>query len=145
MEYISKSTEQTEEIAGAFAKELKENDVIAMYGDLGAGKTAFVRGIAKALGVSEYVTSPTFVILNEYDGKLPLYHFDMYRLEDADEDSLMDVGFFECLYSGGICVMEWSEYIENYLPDKYYKVSITLGKSGEDEPERVIKIERMGG
>ncbi len=143
MEYISYSCEQTEEFAYEFAKALKPNDVIALFGDLGAGKTAFVRGVARGLNVDEYITSPTFVILNEYEGKLTLYHFDMYRLEGCDEDALVDVGYFDCLYSGGVCAIEWSEYIEDFLPNVYYKVTMCLENEGE-EPARRISIEKVG-
>ncbi|MBQ3378740.1 MAG: tRNA (adenosine(37)-N6)-threonylcarbamoyltransferase complex ATPase subunit type 1 TsaE [Clostridia bacterium] len=143
MEYFSNSQKQTEYIAAQFAKKLKAGDTVALFGDLGAGKTAFVRGIAQALGVSEHVTSPTFVILNEYPGKLTLYHFDMYRLEGAGEDELNDVGFFEYAGGDGVCAIEWSEYIEDFLPDGCFRVTITL--TDEDERARRITITREGG
>lgn len=144
MEYISNSLEQTEYISEQFAKKLKPGDVVALFGDLGAGKTAFVRGLARGLGVKDYVTSPTFVILNEYAGDLMLYHFDMYRLEDADEDALTDVGYFDCLYAEGVCAIEWSEFIVDFLPESYYKVTLTLTEE-EIALSRRILIERVGG
>jgi len=134
--------EQTEYIAYEFAKKLKPDDVVALFGDLGAGKTAFVRGLARGLGVTEYVTSPTFVILNEYEGDMTLYHFDMYRLEGADEDSLTDVGYFDCIYADGVCAIEWSEYITDYLPQSYYKVTLTL-TDAEAALSRRINIEKV--
>ncbi|MBR2742414.1 MAG: tRNA (adenosine(37)-N6)-threonylcarbamoyltransferase complex ATPase subunit type 1 TsaE [Clostridia bacterium] len=143
MEYFSNSQKQTEYIAAEFAKRLKAGDVVALFGDLGAGKTAFVRGIARALGVSEHVTSPTFVILNEYEGDTTLYHFDMYRLEDADEDALSDVGYFEYAGGDGVCAIEWSEYIKDFLPDDRYDVTITL-TDGDERARRII-ITRAGG
>ena len=143
MEYFSNSQEQTEYIASEFTKTLKAGDVVALFGDLGAGKTAFVRGMANALGVTEHVTSPTFVILNEYPGAVPLYHFDMYRLEGADEEALNDVGYYEYAGGDGICAIEWSEYIEDYLPKDCYRVKITLDDG--DECARRIEISRAGG
>ena len=113
--FVSKSERQTEQFAEDFAVSLKAGAVVAFEGDLGAGKTAFVRGLAKGLNCADSVSSPTFAIVNEYDGDLPLFHFDMYRIETLGE--LYSVGFFEYLERGGVCAIEWSENIYSALPD----------------------------
>ena len=134
MTYISNSATETEDIAKEFAKCLKNGDFVAMYGDLGAGKTAFVRGMGAQLCPDEYVSSPTYTIVNEYEGDgVRLCHFDMYRITD-DED-LYSIGFYD--YSDCIMVCEWSENIGYALPDCYYKVTITK----TDESIRQITIE----
>ena len=108
MEYITASPEETEALGKRFAETLLPGDVIAFYGDLGAGKTAFTRGIADGLGISERVTSPTYTIVNEYlSGRLPLFHFDLYRLSSSDD--LFDIGWEDYLERGGVCAVEWSE------------------------------------
>ena len=108
--------EQTESLGKKLAGLLRPGDVIAYYGDLGAGKTAFTRGIAAGLGVKEQVTSPTYTIVNEYlSGKMPLFHFDMYRLSSSDE--LFDIGWEDYLARGGVCAVEWSENVEDALTD----------------------------
>ena len=133
-DFVSKSTEETERFAYDFAKGLKAGDVVAFEGDLGAGKTAFVRGMAKALGDESEVSSPTFAIVNEYDTFPKIFHFDMYRIETFSE--LYSIGFFEYLERGGICAIEWSENIYNALPDNSIFVNIeTLS-----ENERMIKV-----
>ena len=104
MEFLSHSTEETEALGTELARSLRRGDVIAYLGDLGAGKTAFTRGLARGLGCTGRVTSPTFTIVNEYEGPIPLFHFDMYRLGDADE--LFDIGWDEYLTRGGICAVE---------------------------------------
>ena len=103
MEYLSHNVTETEELGAALAKALHPGDVVAYLGDLGAGKTAFTRGLARGLGCTGRVTSPTFTIVNEYEGKIPLFHFDMYRLGDADE--LFDIGWDEYLSRGGVCAV----------------------------------------
>ena len=137
--YNTFSSEETEAVAKAFAKSL-DNSVphfIAMYGDLGVGKTAFVRGLASVLAPSARVKSPTYTVVNEYKGeKLTLYHFDVYRIED--EDDLYSVGFYEYLQKG-ICVVEWSENIESSIPKNAYRVTIKRGDNPENE--RIITIE----
>ena len=111
--------------------------MVAFTGDLGAGKTAFVSGMAQALGVEERVTSPTFTIVNEYEGgRLPLFHFDMYRLGSADE--LFHIGWEDYLARGGICAVEWSENVEEAIEDDAVRVAI---RRGADENSRVITIE----
>lgn len=121
--FESYSCEDTQSVAKEIADTLKGGEFIAMYGDLGAGKTAFVQGLAKALGVTAPVTSPTFTIVNEYnDGRLPLYHFDVYRISDADE--MYEIGYDEYVESDGVCLVEWAELIEELFPKDFYKLTI---------------------
>ena len=128
MEYITNSPAQTEAVGAALAQILKPGTVIAYRGDLGAGKTAFTRGLARGLGVKESVTSPTYTIVNEYlGGKMPLFHFDMYRLRSADE--LFDIGWDDYLDRGGVCAVEWSENVEDALEDP---IIVNIEKLGED-------------
>ena len=134
MEYITTSPEQTEQIGTALAKQLLPGTVIAYLGDLGAGKTAFTRGLAKGLGAGEPVTSPTYTIVNEYlSGRIPLFHFDMYRLHSADE--LFDIGWDDYLERGGICAVEWSENVAEAMEDP-----ITVRIDKLDENRRRITI-----
>lgn len=134
--YKSGSAEDTKKIAAEFAKSLKSGDVLCMYGDLGAGKTAFVQGLAAGLGVLDYVNSPTFTIVNEYSGDLPLYHFDVYRIGDSSE--MFDIGFDEYLDGDGVTVIEWAELIEDILPQSRYNITIL---KADEESAREIKIE----
>ena len=134
MTIISKSEAQTEAAGAAFAKTLPNGAVVALYGDLGAGKTAFVRGMARGLGITARVSSPTFTIVNEYAGARELFHFDMYRLESADE--LFDIGWEDYLRRGGICAVEWSENVADAFEGDEITVKIT--KTGEQE--RTIEI-----
>lgn len=106
--FISKNVEDTYELANKIASKLYGGDIILLNGDLGAGKTTFTKGLAKALGVEEVVTSPTFTFMKEYHGRIPLYHFDMYRVEDEDE--LYELGLNEYLYMQGVCVIEWNKF-----------------------------------
>ena len=116
MEFITHSPAETEKIGAALAKTLQPGTVIAYRGDLGAGKTAFTRGLARGLGCDDTVTSPTYTIVNEYlSGRLPLFHFDMYRLRSADD--LWDIGWEDYLDRGGICAVEWSENVQEALED----------------------------
>lgn len=123
MEIISKSEKETSDAGKALAMRLKSGDTVALYGGLGAGKTAFVRGIAEGLGVQGDVTSPTFTIVNEYSGKIPLFHFDMYRLSSADE--LYDIGWEDYQERGGVCAVEWSENVASAIDGTAIKVIIT--------------------
>ena len=135
MEFLTNSPEETEKIGAALGKILKPGTVIAYRGDLGAGKTAFTRGLARGLGCTDLVTSPTYTIVNEYlGGRLPLFHFDMYRL--ASSDDLWDIGWEDYLDRNGICAVEWSENVEDAMEGA---VSITIEKLGEDT--RRITIE----
>ena len=135
MEILTTSPQQTEAVGAALAKTLKAGMVIAYRGDLGAGKTAFTRGLARGLQASEPVTSPTYTIVNEYlSGRLPLFHFDMYRLTCGDD--LFDIGWEDYLERGGICAVEWSENVAEAMEDPVF---ITIEKLGEDT--RRITIE----
>ena len=128
MEFFSNSPEQTEAIGAALAEKLSAGTVIAYKGDLGAGKTAFTRGLARGLGITEPVTSPTYTIVNEYlSGQIPLFHFDMYRLSCADE--LFDIGWEDYLERGGICAVEWSENVADALDCPIW---VTIEKTGEE-------------
>lgn len=136
MEFISHSPEETEAVGAELAGKLTPGTVIAYTGDLGAGKTAFTRGLARGLGVTERVTSPTFTIVNEYiGGRLPLFHFDLYRLGSSDE--LFDIGWEDYLSRGGVCAVEWSENIEDALEDDCLRIDI---RRGEGDNDRVITI-----
>lgn len=136
MEFISNSPAETEAAGAALAAELKPGTVIAFTGDLGAGKTAFTRGLARGLGVEERVTSPTFTIVNEYEGgRLPLFHFDMYRLGSSDE--LFDIGWEDYLARGGVCAVEWSENIADALEEGTIRVDI---RRGAHDDQRIITI-----
>ena len=131
---ITNSEQETEAAGAAFARELTPGAVAAMYGDLGAGKTAFVRGMARGLGITCHVQSPTFTIVNEYEGDVPLFHFDMYRLGGAEE--LFDIGWEDYLDRGGICAVEWSENVEDAFDGTEYVVSFR--KTGEKSREITI-------
>ncbi len=137
MEFVTHSREETAALGGRLADALKTGRVVAFTGDLGAGKTAFVSGMARALGVEERVTSPTFTIVNEYEGgRLPLFHFDMYRLGGADE--LFHIGWEDYLSRGGMCAVEWSENVAEAIEDGAVRVSIVRGDGDND---RIIAIE----
>ena len=128
MEFITNSPQETEALGAALAKCLPAGTVIAYRGDLGAGKTAFTRGLARGLGCTEQVTSPTYTIVNEYlGGRLPLFHFDMYRLTSSDD--LWDIGWEDYLDRNGICAVEWSENVADAME---HPLNITLEKLGED-------------
>ena len=127
MEIITNSPEETEAAGAALARQLKPGTVIAYRGDLGAGKTAFTRGLARGLGCRELVTSPTYTIVNEYlGGRLPLFHFDMYRLGSSDD--LFDIGWEDYLERGGVCAVEWSENVADAMEDA---LVITIEKLGD--------------
>ena len=135
MEYRTSSEAGTEALGEQLAAALKPGTVIAFTGDLGAGKTAFTRGLARGLGVTGRVTSPTFTIVNEYEGgRLPLFHFDMYRLGSAEE--LFDIGWEDYLRRGGVCAVEWSERVAEAL-EGAVRVDI---RRGETDGERIITI-----
>ena len=135
MTYTTHSPVETEAIGAALGAQLRPGTVLAYRGDLGAGKTAFTRGLARGLGCREIVTSPTYTIVNEYlGGRLPLFHFDMYRLKSSDD--LWDIGWEDYLDRGGICAVEWSENVADAMEDAIY---ITIEKLGEDS--RRITIE----
>ncbi len=126
--YISKSVEDTYALARKIAERLKGGEVILLNGNLGAGKTTFTKGLAKALGIDEVVTSPTFTFMKEYKGRLSLYHFDMYRAEDEDE--LYELGLSDYLYADGVCVIEWNKF--ESVPNP---IVIDVKTTGEEERE----------
>ncbi|WP_024833153.1 tRNA (adenosine(37)-N6)-threonylcarbamoyltransferase complex ATPase subunit type 1 TsaE [Ruminiclostridium josui] len=135
------SFEETVEAGLKLGNILKPGDVIWLSGDLGTGKTALTNGIAKALGIDDYITSPTFNLVNEYEGRLPLYHFDVYRIADPDE--MFDIGFDEYLNNGGVTVIEWGEQISEILPSDIIRVTIEKNlQKGLDVRE--ITIEFIG-
>lgn len=137
LEYISNSEAETENIGAAFAlnPKLENGAVIAMYGDLGAGKTAFVRGMARGLGLNCRVNSPTFTIVNEYLGERELIHFDMYRLSSADE--LFDIGWEDYIARGAICAVEWSENVKDaFFGDE---IEVIIDKLGDSQRKITIK------
>ena len=128
MKLITRSPEETERVGELLAQQLQPGTVLAYYGDLGAGKTAFTRGLARGLGIREPVTSPTYTIVNEYlSGRMPLFHFDMYRLHSADD--LFDIGWEDYLERGGVCAVEWSENVAQALEDP---VVVSIEKTGEE-------------
>ncbi len=134
--FITHSAQETEEAAEKFALGLKGTEVIAMFGGLGAGKTAFTRGLAKGLDIEDIVSSPTFALVNEYSGKYTVYHFDMYRVKSWDD--LYSTGFFD-YFDNGILVIEWSENIEEFLPEDHIKIQINV--TGENDREIIIERE----
>ena len=135
MEYLSHSPEETEHIGEMLGRRLRPGTVVAYRGGLGMGKTAFTRGLARGLGCAGRVTSPTFTIVNEYDGATPLFHFDIYRLGSSDE--LFDIGWEDYLTRGGVCAVEWSERVDDAMPADTLWVDIARGT---DESDRIITI-----
>ena len=128
MEFYTSSPQETEDLGRRLGQQLHPGAVVAYYGDLGAGKTAFTRGLARGLGCGETVTSPTYTIVNEYlGGRLPLFHFDMYRLSSADD--LFDIGWEDYLDRGGVCAVEWSENVTEAMEGA---VSVTIDVLGEN-------------
>ena len=137
MEYLSHSSAETEALGQQLAVRLQPGMVIAFRGGLGMGKTAFTRGLARGLGYTGHVTSPTFTIVNEYEGPVPLFHFDMYRLADAD--ALFDIGWEDYLDRGGVCAVEWSELVTDALPAG--TIFVRFKRSSENDSWRTITIE----
>ena len=136
MEFVANSERETEELGARLAEVLEPGAVVAFTGGLGAGKTAFTRGLARGLGITGRVTSPTFTIVNEYEGgRLPLFHFDMYRLGSADE--LFDIGWEDYLVRGGVCAVEWSENVSDALEEA---ISVEIRRGASDR-QRIIDIE----
>ena len=128
MVFMTNSPAETEAVGEALGRVLQPNTVIAYRGDLGAGKTAFTRGLARGLGAGEPVTSPTYTIVNEYlSGRMPLFHFDMYRLRSSDD--LFDIGWDDYLERGGVCAVEWSENVADAMEDALW---VTIEKLGDD-------------
>ena len=137
MQITTHSADETQALGTKLAKRLQQGDVIAFFGDLGAGKTALTRGIAQGLGITDIVTSPTYTIVNEYlTGRLPLFHFDMYRVGSSDE--LFDIGWEDYLARGGVCAVEWSENVEDALQGA---IRVTIEKDPFEADTRRITIE----
>ena len=136
LRFVSSCVSDTEAIAERLGKTVKSGTVIAYFGGLGMGKTAFTRGLARGMGINADVASPTFAIVNDYGGNPPLVHFDMYKVESWDD--LYSSGFFDYLDMGSVLAVEWSENIENALPDDAVRVTI---RQGTDENERIITVE----
>ena len=135
MRYLSNSPEETEKLGMQLAVRLMPGSIVAFRGDLGAGKTAFTRGLALGLGIMEPVTSPTYTIVNEYlNGRLPLFHFDMYRLGSSEE--LFDIGWEDYLARGGVCAVEWSENVDDAMEDA---VVVEIIRVSETQREIVIE------
>jgi len=136
-EFILKNEHETEALGANLANELKKGDIIGLTGDLGAGKTCLARGIAKGLGVKEHITSPTFTIIHEYhSGTLPLYHFDVYRMDGSDE--MYELGYEEFFYGDGVCVVEWADIVDDLIPQG--AILIHLEYDGHEG--RICRIER---
>ncbi len=136
--YRTASPAETEALGRKIAERLKGGEVLALFGGMGAGKTTLTRGIARGLGAAEGVSSPTFALVHEYDGRLKIYHFDMFRVESWDD--LASTGFFDALDSGGVLIVEWSENIENALPENAVRIRLAPGGT---ENGRAISIEGM--
>jgi tRNA threonylcarbamoyladenosine biosynthesis protein TsaE len=127
MEFLVNTVEETENLGIQLGRYTNEGDIICLIGDLGTGKTHLTKGIAKGLNIEEHITSPTFNIVNEYDGRLKFYHFDVYRVNDPDE--IAAIGFDEYIFGGGVSVIEWANYIEELIPEE--SLTITLEKVPE--------------
>lgn len=133
------SLKDTEKFGERLGEVLKKGDIVCLNGDLGAGKTTLTKSIGLGLGVKDYITSPTFALINEYRGRIPVYHFDVYRLENIDE--LDDLGFDEYFFGEGVCIIEWAEKIETMIPQDRIVLDI---KRGQDESKRIISLRGQG-
>lgn len=134
--FVTKSAAETEELAARLSKKLMPGTVIAFFGGMGMGKTAFTRGLARGLGLDAHVSSPTFAIVNDYGGNPPLVHFDMYRVTSWED--LYTTGFYDYMDMGAILAVEWSENIENAIPENAVRITIEQGSSDD---ERIITID----
>jgi len=134
---ITKSPEETKNLGKEVGKLAKPGDLLAFYGELGAGKTCFIQGISRELEVKDYVTSPSFTIVNEYQGKIPIYHFDLFRL---NTEEILELGYEEYFYGEGLTVIEWAEKIEQLLPKEHLKIDIKF----KDLYERTISFISQG-
>lgn len=137
VELITHSLEETEKIAMKLANLLQPGDTLTLEGELGSGKTTFTKGLAKGLGITRNVNSPTFTIVKQYKGRIPLYHMDVYRLEDSDED----IGFSEYFHGDGVSVVEWAKFIEDYLPEERLEIEIEYT---DDDQNRKLKLKALG-
>lgn len=131
MVIISRSDTETFKLGVELGRKLKPGMVMSLNGDLGAGKTHLTKGIAKGLEIDEYITSPSFTIVNEYEGRLKLYHFDVYRIEDVNE--MYEIGFEEYLYGDGVCIVEWGDMVKEILPDNTIQIQIRRLEGDERE------------
>ncbi|CEJ75186.1 tRNA (adenosine(37)-N6)-threonylcarbamoyltransferase complex ATPase subunit type 1 TsaE [Paraclostridium sordellii] len=122
--------EQTKDIGYKLGQLVTPKSVICLIGDLGAGKTTMTQSLAKALEVDDYITSPTFTIVNEYEGRIPLYHFDVYRIGSSDE--MYDIGFDEYIDGDGVCIIEWANLIEDILPNEYLYIEMNYKETGRE-------------
>ena len=136
---LTRSTDETLELAGTVGELLRAGDVVSLVGDLGAGKTVFARGVARALGVTDPVVSPSFTIVREYEGRMPLVHVDVYRIDTVQE--LYDLGFEELVRDDGVTLVEWGDMIDGLLPGDRLDVRLTPGATDD---ERVVEIEGQG-
>lgn len=134
---ITKSPEETKNLGKEVGKLAKPGDLLAFYGELGAGKTCFIQGISRGLKVKDYVTSPSFTIVNEYQGKIPIYHFDLFRL---NTEEILELGYEEYFYGEGLTVIEWAEKIEQLLPKEHLKIEIKF----KDRYQRTISFISQG-
>ena len=139
LEIILGDLEETKRFGIKLGKMLKRGNILCLNGDLGAGKTTLTKSIGLGLGVAEYITSPTFALINQYSGRIPVYHFDVYRLENAHE--LYDLGFDEYFYGDGVCIIEWADKIEKMIPKERIVVDI---ENGNGLNERILKISGYG-
>ena len=139
IEEKTNSPEETKEFGRSLAKQLRTGSVVALIGPLGSGKTVLIQGICSGLGVEKVVTSPSFVIINEYPGKFRVYHFDLYRLENVEE--FIKLGYEEYFYGSGITLIEWAEKIKNFLPEKRIEINLEI----LSENERRISVRRLEG
>ena len=135
---ITKSPEETKNLGKKVSKLTKPGDLLAFYGELGVGKTCFIQGISQGLKVKDYVTSPSFTIINEYQGKIPIYHFDLFRLDNAEE--ILELGYKEYFYGEGLTVIEWAEKIEQLLTKEHLKIEIKF----KDRYQRTISFIPQG-
>jgi tRNA threonylcarbamoyladenosine biosynthesis protein TsaE len=138
MNFITNTVEETIELGEKIGRSLKPGDIVCIDGDLGSGKTHLTKGIALGLGIGEHITSPTFNIVNEYEGRIKLYHFDVYRVNDPDE--IAAIGFDEYIFSDAVSVIEWSDYIKELIPDDHIQINI----SNESITRRNINIRFFG-
>lgn len=139
MEIILNNLEETQKFGEKLGSILKEGDILCLNGDLGAGKTTLTKSIGSGLGVDEYITSPTFALINEYRGRLPVYHIDVYRLENVEE--IDDLGFDEYIYGSGVTIIEWAERIRSFLPKDRIILDI---RRGDDENSRRVSLSGDG-
>ena len=133
------SADETKQLAAALAELIRPGDLVLLAGDLGAGKTAFTQGFGAALGVIEPITSPTFMLVNQYRGRLDVYHLDVYRLDAVEE--VLDIGLAEMLDEGGVTIIEWGDTVIPALPADYAQVSLRMGEGDDD---RMLEIELVG-